>query len=390
MTALPASAKAVRSDPAQPDSDDRFIRYVLERCSQSNAARADLRSGLGRPMAECRRMDPHLAWRLSEGMADEVRSARYQVAALIAAQPRRDRRLVQSGSSDRLPLLNQRPNLGASLAHGVREGVFKAGSAEAELLWMARQSLDSLRLRLPSLVMPLLAKDVNIDWAVLLGDLKKWDRASSHAGTEWIRSFHQVQARDADAENWPCDRGPEQFVQRVLDLCNRDKGARADLRRGRGLPVARCLDLHRHLVPLLPDQQHSDDLRAHYAVAALIADRPPSARKPAEAGAELDQQRSDLGVSLAHAANKKVLSPASVEQDLHLIARQSGDAFHTRLPGLATLLLSKGVTIDWAHLIDDLAWWNRDRDRIATRWLDNYFATLRAHDDRNSMQGDNN
>jgi len=93
-------------------------------------------------------------------------------------------------------------------------------------------------------------------------------------------------------------------------------------------------------------------------------------------------KRPNLGVSLAQAVNKLALKPASAEGDLHLMTRQSTDAIHPRLPALTRHLLSSGVTVDWAVLLDDLSWWNHDRDRIATRWLEGYFRT-RAPEDRN-------
>lgn len=171
------------------------------------------------------------------------------------------------------------------------------------------------------------------------------------------------------------------FVSYVLGLC-RDKKSQADLRTGLGLSVERCNYLHRYLVPRLPQEgQPADVRRAHYAVAALIAGRPRSARDADAAMVEFSDaqpvqewwKRPNLGASLAHAVNKQALKPASAEGDLHLMTRQRSDAIHPRLPALTRHLLNSGVRVDWAVLLDDLAWWNQDRDRIATRWLESYF-----------------
>lgn len=175
------------------------------------------------------------------------------------------------------------------------------------------------------------------------------------------------------------------FVGYVLGLC-RDKKTQADLRTGLGLPVERCNYLHRYLVPRLPQEgQPTDVRRAHYAVAALIAGRPRSARDADAAAAAATAESSDtqpvqewwkrpnLGASLAHMVNKRALKPTSAEGDLHLMTRQSSDAIHPRLPALTRHLLNSGASVDWAVLLDDLAWWNQDRDRIATRWLESYF-----------------
>jgi CRISPR system Cascade subunit CasB len=157
--------------------------------------------------------------------------------------------------------------------------------------------------------------------------------------------------------------------------------------------------------------------RAHYTVAALIAARPRTARDAdraaaAEAlvpdtGAEADTKpdtnpdalaspedstgasrpkpvdwwtRPNLGASLGEAVNKRLLKADTAEADLHLMVRQGADALQQRLPALTRHLLGGGVRIDWSVLLDDLALWDLDRDRIATRWLESYFH-VRDRDD---------
>ncbi|MFF5538629.1 type I-E CRISPR-associated protein Cse2/CasB [Streptomyces cinerochromogenes] len=183
------------------------------------------------------------------------------------------------------------------------------------------------------------------------------------------------------------ERASDTFVTYILDLC-KVKKTQADLRTGLGLPVDRCNYLHRYLVPRLPEQMHPDTRRAHYAVAALIAARPRAAREADTHAATGGQpkppwyQRANLGASLAEAVNKQIIKPDSAEGDLHLMARQSSGAIHPRLPALTRHLLTAGVAVDWAVLLEDLAWWNRDRDRIATRWLEAYFRTTAPEPDQ--------
>lgn len=181
----------------------------------------------------------------------------------------------------------------------------------------------------------------------------------------------------------------DDFVRYVVRQCL-DLKAQADLRSGLGLPVERCTYLHRYLVPRLPQQQAPGVRRAHYAVAALIAGRPRTARDAdAVAASERDAtpeagpawwRRSNLGASLAEAVKKGALKPASAEGDLHLMTRQRSTAIHPRLPSLTRHLLTNDVRLDWAILLDDLSWWDQDRDRIATRWLESYFRILSSED----------
>lgn len=176
-------------------------------------------------------------------------------------------------------------------------------------------------------------------------------------------------------------RPSEAFVTYILALCE-NKRTQSDLRTGLGQPVERCNYLHRHLVRRLPERMHRDGRRAHYAVAALIAARPRAARTAdAERADSMDTERGwygrpNLGASLAAAVNAQIIKAGSAEDDLHLYSRQSSDALHTRLPAMTRHLLSGGIAIDWAVLLEDLTWWDRDRDRIATRWMESYFRAL--------------
>ncbi|WP_369387172.1 type I-E CRISPR-associated protein Cse2/CasB [Streptomyces sp. CG1] len=188
-------------------------------------------------------------------------------------------------------------------------------------------------------------------------------------------------------------RASDAFVAYVLSLCE-TKRVQSDLRTGLGQPVERCNYLHRHLVRRLPERQHRDARRAHYAVAALIAARPRSARtadrERGEAAVAVPAwyARPNMGASLAAAVNAGLMKPDSAEGDLHLFARQSSDALHTRLPALTRHLLADGITIDWAVLLEDLTWWDRDRDRIATRWLESYFRTANPEDGGTAADAD--
>ncbi|CAL2073528.1 Type I-E CRISPR-associated protein Cse2/CasB [Streptomyces murinus] len=172
----------------------------------------------------------------------------------------------------------------------------------------------------------------------------------------------------------------DRFVAEVHRLCQ-DNRARAELRRGLGLPVERCNYMHRYLVPWLrdhDDQVYGDVRRAYYGVASLIAARPRSARRgePETAAAgTVWHRRPNLGTSLGQAVTNGILKPNTAESALHLMSRQSGDAVHRGLPALIAQLTGGGIAVDWAVLLKDLSWWALGRDRTATRWFDSYFRT---------------
>ncbi len=173
----------------------------------------------------------------------------------------------------------------------------------------------------------------------------------------------------------------DRFVAHVHTLCE-SKQARAALRRGLGLPVERCTQMHRYLMPWLRDNgdpRRADVRRAYYAVASLIAARPRLARDTSpHSDATVpwyERERDNLGASLGRAVAAGVLKANSAESALHLMARQSSDSIHQGLPALVRQLLGGGITVDWVVLLVDLSRWNRDRDAVATRWLESYFRT---------------
>ncbi|MFF9307094.1 type I-E CRISPR-associated protein Cse2/CasB [Streptomyces sp. NPDC014777] len=175
-------------------------------------------------------------------------------------------------------------------------------------------------------------------------------------------------------------RASDRFVAHVLEMCGSSR-TRSDLRSGLGLPVERCNRMHRYLVRRLPGTLHPDARRAYYGVAALIAARPPRARDTGPEPVSTQEPaawwaRPNLGASLAAGVNSGLLRPGTAESHLHLFSRQSSEAVHRRLPALTRHLLGGGITVDWAVLLEDLAWWDRDRDARATRWMEAYYRAL--------------
>jgi CRISPR system Cascade subunit CasB len=343
-------------------------------------------------------MDRYLSPRLTSAMDSDAVRARYVIAALIAARPPAARDRNASEPSDGIPrpdwkARRRRTNLGWSLAQAVNEGVIKPGSAEDDLLAMTRTSMDALCLRVPGLTERLQAKDVPVDWAVLLNDLGRWGRERDRIVTRWQTAYYQTRTRADGADPLPARREPQLFVDQVVELCARSAKARAALGTGLGLLVERCHQMHGYLVPLLPeylcvDDRYRDDRRAHYAVAALIASRPPVARESASDGEASTKvrQRNDMGAWLARAVGERGFKPEAAEQDLYLMVRQNTHALHERLPALTRRVQAKGVRVDWALLLDDLSRWSRDHERIAARWMDSYFLIRSREDSKNSQQ----
>ncbi|MFE1797666.1 type I-E CRISPR-associated protein Cse2/CasB [Streptomyces sp. NPDC059517] len=216
------------------------------------------------------------------------------------------------------------------------------------------------------------------------------------------------------------------FVAAVLDLCATNS-IRSDLASGRGRPVEEC---GQRMQPYLVARiSHYGARRAHYTVASLIAmqrhlahedgpytpesafpapahrtaadDPVPTAEEgdggPDDTASPLDPNRApaagpatgektaaqswrarpNLGTSLALAVARHGFKQHRMDDRLKTLTRLSSPLLHPRLWTLAAHLDRHGAArLDFAVLLDDLAWWDHDRLHTADRWRESYFQTL--------------
>ncbi|NBM20087.1 type I-E CRISPR-associated protein Cse2/CasB, partial [Streptomyces sp. GC420] len=203
------------------------------------------------------------------------------------------------------------------------------------------------------------------------------------------------QTPPASAEDPP---GPHarahRFVAQVRALCKDDPGKRAALRSGLGRPVDDCARMHwviADLVPV-PDRQYESTERAYYAIAAMIASVPgPVAvpAQPAKTPASPATARRNLGECLAQAVEAGLMRESSAESRLRLLTKQSVGGLHRHLPSAVRILTGRPEGVDWAQLLVDLAFWERDRPRITRRWLQAFYRTRLRTDRQNADTADN-
>lgn len=184
----------------------------------------------------------------------------------------------------------------------------------------------------------------------------------------------------------------------------KDPGRRAQLRRGLGKPPEHpaMLGAHRTVARHVPSAANPAAEWAFYAVAALIAAQPRTARDAeidatAEEGPAADEtsqplpenteaasttgvagsvQRPCLGETLARAVIAGKLNEDTTESRLHLLARQDLAGLHRQLPRLVAHLRADLVEIDWVQLLLDLATWDTQRGWVTKRWVQAYHRTL--------------
>ncbi|WP_180268910.1 type I-E CRISPR-associated protein Cse2/CasB [Streptomyces sp. Ru87] len=167
----------------------------------------------------------------------------------------------------------------------------------------------------------------------------------------------------------------QQFVSRVHDLCD-DPGRRAALRSGLGRPLDRCARMHAVIASHVPGHASEARQRAYYAVAAMIASLPPSARRGAAAAspsAVTDASPRNLGRCLADGVEARRVRESAAEARISLLTRQSLSGLHRHLPATVRLLTSGSGDVDFAQLLLDLSYWETSRRRIGRFWLQSYY-----------------
>ena len=170
------------------EHERRFAEYLRKLADDENrAALAALRRGLGKRPGEvsdpCPYVDPWLAPNASAG--DE--EAHYLVAALFGLH----QHYWPAGDGERGPT-----NLGASLAT-LQESGSKA-AVERRFIALLNAHREDMPQHLRHLVGLLKAKDVAVDWAQLLHDVRGWDHPRRAVQREWARAFwRQASAGEA-------------------------------------------------------------------------------------------------------------------------------------------------------------------------------------------------
>jgi CRISPR system Cascade subunit CasB len=161
--------------------DQAFIDY-LHKLADDRAALAALRRGLGKPPGAAAETYPYVVPFLPQGRGDAAEEPYYLVATLFAYWHQGDRPVSA----------NPPPNLGASLAKLQKTEKRKAESADsAERRFVALLNChrDDLGQHLRRMVGLLRSKDIPIDWAQLLADVKGWNWESRSVQRAWGRAF---------------------------------------------------------------------------------------------------------------------------------------------------------------------------------------------------------
>lgn len=153
----------------------------------------------------------------------------------------------------------------------------------------------------------------------------------------------------------------KQFVDRLKQLSEDDKGAMAKLKRNAGNTLRESRGVHAIFYRLLPPDVPSSHRPWYFLVATLF----PLA-EPASKGS--------LGFALRTARDKKEAGEKGYDRRLEVLLDADADQLPFRLRQVVRLVKSADVAIHWERLLTDLTRWNYIERSVQERWARDYFA----------------
>lgn len=168
-------------------------------------------------------------------------------------------------------------------------------------------------------------------------------------------------ARPAAAGTSP--RPEAVFVSFIQSKC-KDKGIRAEIRRGLRRTPADAFTVTRHIaVAPYASTFVGHREKVAYAVASFTAAFAPEATASTLTFSRALIQLRQQGVS-----------SASIDTRLMSYARASTDAMlYQHLPVILTHMKSHGITVDMGFLMNDLVWWPTSHGKTVKRWMQDYY-----------------
>lgn len=157
------------------------------------------------------------------------------------------------------------------------------------------------------------------------------------------------------------DEKQKSFIGYLLSLAEEgqeDRGALAELRSGLGKDSGEMAQVHKHVVPYLPD--HDYTLRWYYLTATLFGAYPEH----------------NSGASLGKAF--ALMEDRSDSIDARFVALLNADSedLGGHLRHAISLLKSKNQAIDWFQFFGDLLSWDDREGTVQLRWARHFYSNI--------------
>jgi CRISPR system Cascade subunit CasB len=164
-------------DQSRPE--DRFVAFLVKLVeSEDRAPLAALRRGLGKKPGEAADSHPYILPRIPANASRWDEDAYYLTGSLFALH-----QIDWPAGEDE----SRRTNLGASFARLGR--VVESESIEKRFVALLNCHEDDLPDHLRHAVSLLKSKEIPIDWARLLRDVRRWNHEDRWVQREWAQAF---------------------------------------------------------------------------------------------------------------------------------------------------------------------------------------------------------
>lgn len=146
------------------------------------------------------------------------------------------------------------------------------------------------------------------------------------------------------------------FVQYLVELADRDdRGALAHLRRGLGKPPGTAPEMFPLVVPWIPNQAPPGVQDAYFLVASLFGAHPSHGDALGGMGDTFHRQSDEQ-------------TRAGMERRFVALLNARREDLPDHLRHAVSLARSKGVAINYDHLLEDLIRWSRPNRQVQRRW----------------------
>lgn len=165
------------------------------------------------------------------------------------------------------------------------------------------------------------------------------------------------------------ERGFIDYLQRFVD--REERAPLAALRRGLGKSPGEAAEMHRYVMPFLPEDARWSEEESYYLVAALFAWH----QRDWRAGAgERAGRPTNFGASFAWLARET--GSESIEGRFVALLNCQLDDLPEHLRHGVGLLKAHDIPIDWAQLLHDLKGWEWESRRVQRAWARAYWGTI--------------
>lgn len=160
------------------------------------------------------------------------------------------------------------------------------------------------------------------------------------------------------------------YIERLQSFVDQEnRAALAALRRGLTTDDGIAPEMHRYVVPWLPEVPRAREDRLLYQTAALFAWHQGWWRGDSESD---DRHRyQDFGASCAWLA--RTLGRESFEKRFVALLDSHPDDVYPRLRAMVGLLRSGGIPIDWPRLLADIQGWGHESRYVQRRWARSFW-----------------